>query len=80
MLQNRPTSLYSQDMAVVAPITRARRGKTDGEAGARERILDAASRLFYAEGIQAVGIQRIIEQANTVKARTSSCSGWWKKR
>src|SRR5258705_2106869 len=55
-------------MAVVAPITRSRRGKTDGEVGARERILDAASRLFYQEGIQAVGIQRIIEEANTVKA------------
>ena len=55
-------------MAVVAPITHSRRGKTDGEAGARERILDAASRLFYQEGIQAVGIQRIIEEANTVKA------------
>jgi len=55
-------------MAVVAPITRARRGKAAGEAGARERLLDAASRLFYAEGIQAVGIQRIIEEANTVKA------------
>jgi len=55
-------------MAVVTPITRSRRGKTDGEAGARERLLDAASRLFYEEGIQAVGIQKIIEEANTVKA------------
>ena len=55
-------------MAVIAPITRSRRGRTDGEAGARERLLDAASRLFYEEGIQAVGIQRIIEEANTAKA------------
>ena len=29
----------------------------------RERLLDAASELFYAEGVQSVGIDRVIAQA-----------------
>jgi AcrR family transcriptional regulator len=33
-------------------------------AKARERIVDAATRLFYAEGIQATGIHRIIAEAD----------------
>ncbi|WP_017936099.1 TetR/AcrR family transcriptional regulator [Nocardioides sp. Iso805N] len=36
--------------------------------GARERILETASRLFYAEGVHTVGIDRIIEEAGVAKA------------
>src|SRR6478736_7725595 len=35
---------------------------------ARERLLDAANELFYAEGVQTVGIDRVIEQAGVAKA------------
>jgi AcrR family transcriptional regulator len=35
---------------------------------ARDRLLDAADELFYEEGIQTVGIDRIIEQAGVAKA------------
>jgi AcrR family transcriptional regulator len=35
---------------------------------ARERLLAAASELFYAEGINTVGIDRIIERAGVAKA------------
>lgn len=38
------------------------------EHSARERLLDAASELFYAEGIHTVGIDRIIEKAGVAKA------------
>jgi AcrR family transcriptional regulator len=37
-------------------------------ASARERLLAAADELFYAEGIQTVGIDRIIEHAGVAKA------------
>jgi AcrR family transcriptional regulator len=35
---------------------------------ARERLLAAAGELFYAEGIQTVGIDRVIERAGVAKA------------
>jgi AcrR family transcriptional regulator len=35
---------------------------------ARERLLNAANELFYAEGVQTVGIDRIIERAGVAKA------------
>jgi AcrR family transcriptional regulator len=35
---------------------------------ARERLLEAANELFYAEGVQTVGIDRVIEQAGVAKA------------
>ena len=37
-------------------------------APARERLLDAANELFYTEGVQTVGIDRIIERAGVAKA------------
>jgi AcrR family transcriptional regulator len=35
---------------------------------ARQRLLEAADELFYAEGVQTVGIDRIIERAGVAKA------------
>ncbi|MHB1784990.1 MAG: TetR/AcrR family transcriptional regulator [Acidimicrobiales bacterium] len=35
---------------------------------ARERLLEVAGRLFYAEGIHAVGVDRVIAEANVAKA------------
>jgi AcrR family transcriptional regulator len=34
----------------------------------RERLLHTASRLFYADGIQAVGVERLIKEANVTRA------------
>jgi AcrR family transcriptional regulator len=36
--------------------------------GARERLLDTASRLFYAEGVHTVGIDRILAESGVAKA------------
>jgi AcrR family transcriptional regulator len=47
--------------ASTPPAERARRGS------ARERLLAAANELFYAEGVQTVGIDRIIERAGVAK-------------
>jgi AcrR family transcriptional regulator len=41
----------------------------------RERLLDAANELFYAEGVQSVGIDRIIEHAGVAKASLYSTYG-----
>jgi AcrR family transcriptional regulator len=38
------------------------------EAPVRERLLDAADRLFYSEGIRAVGIDRVLAEAGAAKA------------
>jgi AcrR family transcriptional regulator len=35
---------------------------------ARDRLLEAADELFYAEGVQSVGIDRVIEHAGVAKA------------
>src|ERR1700710_66575 len=37
-------------------------------ATARERLLEAANELFYREGVQSVGIDRVIEHAGVAKA------------
>jgi AcrR family transcriptional regulator len=36
--------------------------------GARERLLEVAGRLFYADGIHAVGVDRVIAEAGVAKA------------
>src|SRR6202020_2640215 len=41
----------------------------------RDRLLEAASELFYAEGIQSVGIDRVIEHAGVAKASLYSTFG-----
>jgi AcrR family transcriptional regulator len=41
--------------------------QTEQRASARDRLLAAANELFYAEGIQTVGIDRIIERAGVAK-------------
>ncbi|MFI5780802.1 TetR/AcrR family transcriptional regulator [Nocardia sp. NPDC051570] len=44
-------------------------GKVDTAKGsARERLLAAADELFYSEGVQSVGIDRIVRQAGVAKA------------
>jgi AcrR family transcriptional regulator len=42
--------------------------KATERASARERLLAAASELFYAEGVHTVGVDRIVEQAGVAKA------------
>jgi AcrR family transcriptional regulator len=41
---------------------------SDKRPSASRRLLDAASELFYAEGVQSVGIDRVIEKAGVAKA------------
>jgi AcrR family transcriptional regulator len=42
---------------------------------ARERLLAAATELFYADGINTVGIDRVIEHAGVAKASLYDCFG-----
>ncbi|QIZ02334.2 TetR/AcrR family transcriptional regulator [Streptomyces sp. S1D4-11] len=42
---------------------------------ARERLLAAANELFYAEGVQSVGVDRVIERAGVAKATLYSIFG-----
>src|ERR1700674_1007967 len=42
--------------------------KAPAAPSARERLLAAASELFYAEGVHTVGIDRVIERAGVAKA------------
>ena len=47
----------------------------DSKRSPRERLLEAATELFYAEGIQSVGIDRVIERAGVAKASLYSTFG-----
>jgi AcrR family transcriptional regulator len=48
---------------------------TQQRGSARERLLDAANELFYAEGVHTVGIDRVIERAGVAKASLYNAFG-----
>jgi AcrR family transcriptional regulator len=48
---------------------------TKDRLSARERLLAAASELFYEEGVRSVGIDRVIERAGVAKATLYSAFG-----
>src|SRR5262245_45452073 len=47
---------------------RARGGANERSPGVGERLVATASELFYREGVRAVGIQRVIDEAGIAKA------------
>jgi AcrR family transcriptional regulator len=47
---------------------KARKRANTSEIGVRDRLLDAADRLFYREGVRAVGIDRVLAEADAAKA------------
>src|ERR1700742_4144324 len=55
-------------MAMTTAETRENSGAAPLTGTARERLLAAASELFYREGIHTVGIDRVIERAGVAKA------------
>jgi AcrR family transcriptional regulator len=48
---------------------------TGGTVSARERLLTTADRLFYAEGVHTVGIDRILAEADVAKATLYNAFG-----
>jgi AcrR family transcriptional regulator len=46
----------------------SRETKSEGELPPRERLVRAASRLFYYEGVRAIGVERLIAEAGVTKA------------
>jgi AcrR family transcriptional regulator len=62
-VDNRPICLYCQGVP-----QKARKRTKPSEIGVRDRLLDAADRLFYQEGVGAVGIDRILAEADAAKA------------
>ena len=53
----------------------AAKAPTSQRRSARERLLAAAEELFYEEGINTVGIDRVIERAGVAKASLYDCFG-----
>jgi AcrR family transcriptional regulator len=62
-VDNRPICLYCQEV----PQKSRKRGNASA-IGVRDRLLDAADRLFYQEGVRAVGIDRLLAEADAAKA------------
>ncbi len=56
------THMHNDTAAAAAPPAERPRSK------ARERLIAAATRLFYAEGIHAVGVDRLIDEAGVTRA------------
>src|SRR6476646_3440863 len=63
VFDTRPIGLYCQGV----PPKARKRAKTS-DVGVRDRLLDAADRLFYREGVRAVGIDRVLAEAEAAKA------------
>jgi len=66
-LDTRPTGLYSQGVTTKTPTAELVQAPAPTSEVA-ERLLTTACALFYREGIQAVGIQRLIDEAGVAKA------------
>jgi AcrR family transcriptional regulator len=49
-------------------LQKPRKRVTPSPIGVRDRLLDAADRLFYQEGVRAVGIDRLLTEADAAKA------------
>jgi len=47
---------------------KGRRRAKSSDIGVRDRLLNAADRLFYREGVRAVGIDRVLAEADAAKA------------
>ena len=47
---------------------KARKRAKTSEVGVRDLFLNAADRLFYQEGVRAVGIDRVLSEADAAKA------------
>lgn len=67
-----PTSSTAQERDVASsladdPGDPVRRGRVRRPSAARERILETADRLFYATGIRAVGVDRVIAESEVAR-------------
>jgi len=49
-------------------VVKTARKRAKASVGVRDRLLDAADRLFYQEGVRAVGIDRVLAEADAAKA------------
>ncbi len=62
-MSRRPTTAATRRRRALVAAGRERAATTT----ARQRILATADRLFYGEGIQAVGVQRVVEEAEVTR-------------